>query len=167
MPETLKQELAFELYILKGARASDSIMEYIAEKVDISRPRTIWTWYKKFNWRQRSEERIKERAEELKETTAHALRQIEDVAAEIIDELITQFKEKALANEIKIGSVYDLESLIRTFMMITGKMPKGETTINVITAIPRPGAVGEEPTSEDPGFREVEKPSLPEPEIKN
>lgn len=158
--ESLTQQLAFELYILKGARATDANIEYIASKVGIASPRTIWTWYKKFNWRQRAKVRIKERGDELKETTVHALKQIEDVAAEIINELVTQFKEKAEAGDIKIEKVSDLESLIRTFMIITGKMPKGETTINVITAIPRPGA-DEEIAKKDPGFWEVVKPKLP------
>jgi hypothetical protein len=166
--ETLKHQLAFELYILKGARASDSIMEYIAEKVGITRPRTIWAWYKKFNWRQRAEERIKERGDELKETTAHALRQIEDVAAEIIEEMVMQFKEKAENGEIKIERVSDLESLMRTFMTITGRMPRGETTINVITAIPRPEAESEAAAGQDPGFwKKVERSALPEPKTEN
>lgn len=159
--ESLAQQLAFELFILKGAQTNDATAEFVAEKVGIG-VRTFWTWYKRFGWKQRAEERRKERAEELKETTVHALQKIEDVAAEIINELVTQFKEKAEAGDIKIEKVSDLESLVRTFMTITGKMPKGETTINVITAIPRPGAVNqEEAAGRDPGFWKVVKPKLP------
>ena len=163
MAESLIQQLAFEIYILRGARATDANIEYIASKVGISSPRTIWTWYKKFKWRERAEVRIEERGDELKETTVHALQQIEDVAAEIIEELVTQFKEKVNQHEIKIDRVGDLERLIRTFMMLTGRLPSGETTINVITAIPRPGVASqEEAVDRDPGFwKVVDKPKLP------
>jgi hypothetical protein len=142
--ESLSQQLAYELFILKGAQTNDATAQYVAGKVGIG-VRTFWTWYKKFNWAQRAEEFRKERGEELKETTAHALRQIEDVAAEIIEELVTQFKKKAENEEIKIERVSDLESLIRTFMTLTGRMPKGDTTINVITAVPRPETENEVP----------------------
>lgn len=157
MPESLTQQLAFELYILRGARPTDANAQYVADKVGIG-IRTFWTWYKKFSWSQRAEVRIKERGDELKETTDHALRKIEDVAAEIIEELITQFKKKADQGEIKIDRVGDLERLIRTFLMLTGRLPTGETTINVITAIPRPS----QGLSEDPGFwKKAEKLQLP------
>lgn len=157
--ESLAQQLAFELFILKGAQTNDATAEYVASKVGIG-VRTFWTWYKRFGWKQRAEECRKERAEELKETTFHALQKIEDVAAEIIDDLVTQFREKAKGGEIKIERVSDLEGLIRTFLMLTGRLPKGETTINVITAIPRPGAV-KEAAGRDPGFWDVGKPKPP------
>ncbi len=157
--ESLTQQLAFELFILKGAQTNDATAQFVAGKVGIG-VRTFWKWYKRFGWKERAEERRKERAEELKGTTVNALRQIEDVAAEIIGDLVAQFRDKAKREEIKIERVSDLESLIRTFMTLTGKMPKGETTINVITAIPRPGSANEIAAGRDPGFW-IEKPKLP------
>jgi len=157
LKENLTQQLAYELFLLKGAQTNDATAQYVADKVGVG-VRTFWAWYKKFQWKDRADEFRKERTEELKETTAHALRQIEDVAAEIIEDLIVQFKDKAKDGKIKIERVSDLESLIRTFMTLTGRMPRGETTINVITAIPRPGSTDE--SDQDPGFW-ADKPKLP------
>jgi len=111
MKEKLKHIEAFELFYSLGGKASDKSCSKVAVKLQVSE-RTIWNWYKKFNWRERVDQRNIENAKSLGKKTDRA---VVNTKADYRAEIKTQLSIlKAMLNnvikEIKAHNIIDINN---------------------------------------------------------
>jgi len=111
MKEKLKHIEAFELFYSLGGKASDKSCIKVAVKLQVSE-RTIWNWYKKFNWRERVDQRNIENAKSLgKKTDRAVINTRADYRAEIKTQLSIL---KAILNnvikDIKAHNIIDINN---------------------------------------------------------
>jgi len=111
MKEKLRHIEAFELFYSLGGKASNKDVRKVADKCQVSE-RTIWRWYKKFNWKERVDQRNIENAKSLgKKTNKTVVNTKADYRAEIKTQLSIL---KAILNnaikEIKAGNIIDVNN---------------------------------------------------------
>ena len=111
MKEKLRHTEAFELFYGLNGKASNENVRKVAEECHISE-RTVWRWYKKFNWKERIEQRDIINAKSLEKKTNKT---IVNTRADYRAEIKTQLKIlKAILNkvikEFKANNIIDVEN---------------------------------------------------------
>jgi len=111
MKEKLKHIEAFEFFYSMGGAASNKNVRKMSEKCQVS-DRTIWRWYKKFNWKERVDQRNIENAKSLGKKTDKA---VVNTKANYRAEIKTQLNIlKAILNnvikEIKAHNIIDVNN---------------------------------------------------------
>ncbi len=111
MKEKLRHTEAFELFYGSGGKASNKNVRKVADKCHVSE-RTIWRWYKKFNWKERIEQRDIANAKSLEKKTNKT---IVNTRADYRAEIKTQLSIlKAILNnvikEIKAHNIIDINN---------------------------------------------------------
>ena len=111
MKEKLRHIEAFELFYSLNGKASNENVRKVAEECHISE-RTVWRWYKKFNWKERIEQRDIINAKSLEKKTNKT---IVNTRADYRAEIKTQLKIlKAILNkvikEFKADNIIDVEN---------------------------------------------------------
>lgn len=132
-PENIQQKRAYEHFVRLGAKASNKNFDIIAHEYQVSM-HTIWNWYKKFNWKSRSQRKPKRG---LKAVTTEEFR-------DIIHTATGQFKDKLDRAKVSIKHIQDLEKLVKIDALLQGKPTGDGTVVNIITAMPRPDAQAKE-----------------------
>ena len=111
MKEKLRHIEAFELFYSLSGKASNENVRKVADECHVSE-RTIWRWYKKFNWKERIEQRDIVNAKSLEKKTNKT---IVNTRADYRAEIKTQLKIlKAILNnvikEIKANNIIDVNN---------------------------------------------------------
>jgi hypothetical protein len=99
MKERQKHIEAFECYISLGGKPTTENITKVAQESHTAY-RTIWTWYKNFNWKERAEIRLNEIAKKLAEKTDNDIVNIKANHRKEIKQTLALIKS-TLSNAIK------------------------------------------------------------------
>ncbi len=120
MKEKLKHREAFEFFYSLGGEASEKNARKVAEKYQVSE-RTIWRWYKQFNWRERVEQRDIENAKKLKAKTDRAIVNSKADYRALIKKTVDLYKKRLEEGKIIINRPQDLDTLIKADLTLMGE----------------------------------------------
>ena len=106
--ETLQQKRAFEMFLRLGAKASDKVFSEIAASEQVT-TQTVWNWYKRFQWRQRADERLSKIITEMEaETNEMLLRR-----RRLLDKLLDSFEAKIESGQIQLSKISELCQILK------------------------------------------------------
>ena len=138
VPERLKHRRAFELWLSLGGNKTFAIMEKVAASEDVT-TRTIYNWAKKYNWITRREVREGQVSEIMQEQGKLAMIDMRRKYRATTQKAIRQFEAHLDAGEVPLISVAEYRDLVKLDLLLAGdESVRKDTTINIITAIPRP-----------------------------
>ncbi|TMS41018.1 MAG: hypothetical protein FGO69_09670 [Methanobacterium sp.] len=126
--ESLKNIEAFEYYYSLGDKRSCS---KVAGKFHVSE-RTVYNWSSWYNWQERLKHRNIEHANKIDEQTNTSIIEAKTKYLTIINDIVDVFRTKLNAGEIRVGSVNDLERLVKLEMLLRdGELPSEEKIVNI------------------------------------
>lgn len=129
---------AFEYwYATGGGSTGQAVSRAVTEKCGVSQ-RTFWNWYKRFNWKARAIERNEALADKLAEAVIAETLKTREELLQIVHLCIEEFEQNLRTGRVKILDVADFDKLLKLHQLLVGERTGDETTINIITAIPRP-----------------------------
>lgn len=122
MIETLRHTEAFEYYYILGGKATDKNCSKVGVKFGVS-CKTIWNWYKKYNWKGKVEQRNIENSKRLSKkidnlivnSKADYRAEIKaqmDIIKTLLNEVIQDFKNDKV---IKINTIKELKKVIECY----------------------------------------------------
>ena len=122
MKETNRHKEAFEYWLSLGGIAGDDKIRETAGKYQVNE-RTVWTWYKEFNWRNRADIRLNARAKKIEEKTDNAvvdrkakeladLDDIDKIIMAMIRDTVTRDKDGKARVSIEIEDARDFSSVV-------------------------------------------------------
>jgi len=118
--EKLKHKEAFELFLSLGGGASDKNVRKTSEKRQVSE-RTIWRWYKKYNWKERVEQRNMENGKKLEKKVDKAIVQSKANYRALISKVVKKFEEKLKDGKIRIEKPEDLNVMAKLDLLLMGE----------------------------------------------
>ena len=144
--EGLKQIEAFEHFYSLGGKATKENCRRVAETMQMS-ARTFWNWYKRYNWKEKVEQRNIENSKKIEAKTDKTIVNSKaDYRADIktqlgilkaiLNKVIQDFKSN---NVLDVDNVKDLEKVINSYEKLTKldlsimgeKLDKQEIIINI------------------------------------
>ena len=130
---------AFEYFFQFGGAPSQKNYERVANSIDVSK-RTIERWSLAFKWKSRASERKAQFQSQLKKHTTKSLLTTTDKYRAIIKKAIDRFENNLAADIVSVKTVEQFERLVKLDMSLTGQTyGNAPVTINIISAVPRPG----------------------------
>ena len=125
MKEKLKHKKAFEFFYSLGGEPSDKNVREVAEKCQVSE-RTIWRWYKKFNWKERVEQRNIENAKKLKREVDKAIVNSRADYRALIRKVVKEFEKRLEEGKIRISKPEDLSIMAKLDLLMMGEPSERE-----------------------------------------
>ena len=120
MKEKIKHKEAFEFFLSIGGMASDKNVRKVAENWQVSE-RTIWRWYKKYNWKERVEQRNIENGKKLEKKVDKAIVQSKANYRALISKVVKKFEEKLKGGKIRIERPEDLNVMAKLDLLLMGE----------------------------------------------
>ena len=149
--EDLRIKEAFEYFISLGGKPTDNIVREVSGKIGVSE-RTIWRWYKKYNWKEQAIIRNQEIAKKLQKATdtdivsekAKFVKQVQD-NIKILQNLAVSTLERDVDGKLhlkfNINSAEELQKVlttqekqIRLLMDLLGDNVSSDSIVQVIVA---------------------------------
>ena len=131
MKEKIKHKEAFEFFLSIGGMASDKNVRKVAENWQVSE-RTIWRWYKKYNWKERVEQRNIENGKKLEQKVDKVIVQSKANYRALISKVVKKFEEKLKGGKIRIERPEDLNIMAKLDLLLMGENPEDKNLeINV------------------------------------
>ena len=120
MKEKIKHKEAFEFFLSIGGMASDKNVRKVAENWQVSE-RTIWRWYKKYNWKERVEQRNIENGKKLERKVDKAIVQSKANYRALISKVVKKFEDKLKDGKIRIERPEDLNVMAKLDLLLMGE----------------------------------------------
>lgn len=132
---------AFETFFECGGAASQANYERVATVHHVDK-RTIERWSRAFKWKTRALERTAQFRTDLEEHTTEKLLSTNDRYRGIIEKMIDRFENNLAADIVSVKTVDQFETLVKLDQALSGQAVGSQPiTINIISAVPRPGDV--------------------------
>jgi len=125
MKEKLKHKKAFEFFYSLGGEASEKNCRKVSEKFHISE-RTFWNWYKKFNWKERVEQRDIENGKKLEKKVNKAVVNSRADYRALIKKVVKEFEKRLKAGKIRISRPEDLSIMAKLDLLMMGEATEKE-----------------------------------------
>ena len=92
----------------------------------------MYNWSSWYNWQERLKHRNIEHANKIDEQTNTSIIEAKTKYLVIINDIVDVFRTKLNAGEIRVGSVNDLERLVKLEMLLRdGELPSEEKIVNI------------------------------------
>jgi len=130
--EKFRHREAFEYFLSLGGGASAKNCTKVAQKFQISE-RTFWNWYKKYNWRERVEQRDIENAKKLEKKVDKAIVNSKADYRALIKKVVKAFEDKLKAGKIRISKPEDLNVMAKLDLLMMGESTEKQDTNIYVT----------------------------------
>lgn len=131
---------AFEYWArISGGIRSRPVFQKVADEVGMKAYGTVRDWAAAFNWKERYKVRLARAIEIEAEKTAHIMLRTRENHRQMVHELLDQIQDRIKRKTMILGTVTDVDKLIKLDLELSGDPVRSEKEIIIITAIPQPG----------------------------